>query len=159
MGCSRITVAVLALAAVSVAGCGGERIITQTVTHTVTTPPASEVSAKGPTLARQPAGPGEVVLTGDSAPKTLGPIDLEPGIYKFRFEQFAPDSPGLDFRTQASPIAVMLNRKPRVTAADSQLIINLAARSGENIVNATGKYYVDVTSADHSYVLRFTPER
>jgi hypothetical protein len=101
---------------------------------------------------------GEVLLTGDSAPKTLGPVELEAGIYKFQFEQFDPESPGLDFATEASPIAVQLNRKPRTPAADSQLIVNTARRSGENIINVSGRYYVDVTAADHSYVLRFTPQ-
>jgi hypothetical protein len=150
--------AVAAVAAgLALAGCGGERIITQTVTRTVATPPPSQAGGPKPTLTRTAPGPGEVLVTGDTAPKTFGPYDFEPGTYTFQFEQFAPDSPGLDFSTEASPFAVSVNRKPRASAPDSQLLVNSAERRGDNIVNLSGKFYVDVTSADHSYVVRFTP--
>ena len=157
MSLARVIVVLAVL--LGLAGCGGDRIITQTVTRTVAIPPPSERATKAPSLAAQAPGPGEILVNGNTAPKTFGPYDFEPGVYKFQYEQFAPDTPGLNFKTDASPLAVMINRKPRVTAADSQLIVNASERTGDNLVEISGRFYVDVTSADHSYVLRFTPQR
>jgi hypothetical protein len=145
------------LAAVAIAGCGSERIITQTVTRTVAIPPPSKTGGKGPSLAAKPPGPGEVLVSGNTAPKTFGPFDFEPGNYTFQFEQYDPQDRSLDFSTDASPFAVSVNRKPRTSAPDSQLLVNSAAKNGDNIAALTGQFYIDVTSADHSYVLRFTP--
>jgi hypothetical protein len=154
----RVTGVILSLVALlTLAGCGSERIITQTVTRTVALPPPSAGGNNGPTLAKQPPAAGEILVSGNTAPKTFGPYDFEPGTYTFRFQQYAPDQPGLDFSTDASPFAVSLNRRPRTTAPDSQLLVNSAAKEGDNIASITGRYYIDVTSADHSYVLRFTP--
>ena len=153
----RVTGVIVSLAALlGLAGCGSERIITQTVTHTVALPPPGQ-AAKGATLAKQPPAAGEIVVSGNTSPKTFGPYDFEPGTYTFRFQQYAPGQPGFDFETDASPFAVSLNRRPRTSAPDSQLLVNSAAKDGDNIVSITGRYYIDVTSADHSYVLRFTP--
>src|SRR4051812_6082444 len=151
------TAAALLAAAIVVAGCGDERIVTQTVTRTVAIPPPDQRAGAKPILSRKTPGPGEVLVSGNTAPKTFGPYEFEPGTYTFQFEQFAPETPGLDFSTEASPIAVSINRKPRTSAPDSQLLVNSAEKRGDNIVNLTGTFYVDVTSADHSYVLRFTP--
>ena len=154
----RVAGVIVCLVAVAVlAGCGSERIITQTVTRTVAIPPASKTAGKGPSLASKPPGPGEVLVSGNTAPKTFGPFDFEPGTYTFQFEQYDPQDPGLDFSTDASPFAVSVNRKPRTSAPDSQLLVNSAEKNGDNIAALTGQYYIDVTSADHSYVLRFTP--
>jgi hypothetical protein len=140
---------------------GGEepRVITQIVTRTVTLPPPERGSNQGtrPAISRAPLRRGEVLVTGDTAPKSFGPYDFEPGLYTFRFEQFAPELPGLDFATEASSITVSLDRQPRVTAPDSVLLVNSSQRTGDNQASLSGKYYVDVNSADHSYVLRFTP--
>lgn len=155
----QVATATATLAAVlALAGCGSERILTQTVTRTVAIPAAVQHgSSSTPTLAKKPPGPGEVLVSGNTSPKTLGPYEFEPGTYTFQFEQFAPDAPGLDFSTEASPFAVSINRKPRTAAPDSQLLVNSAEPRGDNIVSLSGSYYIDVTSADHSYVLRFTP--
>jgi hypothetical protein len=151
------TATALLAAVLALAGCGGERIITQTVTRTVAVPTAVRSGGAQPSLAKKAPGPGEVLVSGNTSPKTFGPYDFEPGTYTFQFQQTAPDAPGLDFTTDASPFAVSINRKPRTTAPDSQLLVNSAEARGDNIVSLTGRYYIDVTSADHSYVLRFTP--
>jgi hypothetical protein len=145
----------LALAALG--GCGNERVVTQTVERMVTAPAEPAGTDKAPALLKAPRRPGEILLTGNTSPKSFGPQEFETGIYTFRFEQYAPDLPGLDYATDASSITVSLDRKPRVPAADSVVLINSAQKKGESPIYVTGKYYVDVTSADQSYALRFTP--
>lgn len=154
-----IVVAAVALASL-IGGDEDQRVITETVTQTVAVPPPSEETgdATEPTLSREPLRAGEVLVSGNTVPKSLGPYNFEPGRYTFRFEQFSPDLPGLDFATDASSITVQLNREPRVAAPDSVLLVNSSQRTGDNQANLSGRYFVDVTSADYSYVLRFTPQ-
>lgn len=142
------------------AACGGEdRVITETVTRTVATPPPPAQGSDGakPTLSRDPLAKGEVLVTGNTAPKSFGPYRFEPGLYTFRYEQYSPELPGLDFAVEASNITVTLNRQPRKNAPDSAVLVNSPQRSGDNIANLSGRYFIDVGTADHSYVLRLTP--
>jgi hypothetical protein len=133
-------------------------VVTETVVQTVTAPPVpAETGVRRPALSRPAVRKGEVLVSGDTAPKSLGPYGFEPGIYTFRFEQYAPELPDLDFRSESSSINVTLDRRPRKSAPDSLPLVNSAQRTGDNQVELSGRYYVDVTSADHSYVLRFTP--
>lgn len=140
------------------AGCGQTRVVTDTVVQTVTAPAVpAETGVRRPALTRPRVREGEVLVSGDTAPKSLGPYRFEPGTYTFRFEQYAPELPGLDFRTESSSINVTLDRSPRKSAPDSIPLVNSPRRTGDNQVQLSGRYYVDVASADHSYVLRFTP--
>ena len=153
-------VAVLAAgAAAGLASCGETHVLTQTVTQQVTAPQPVKDVGSTPGLLREPPRKGEFVIQGNTSPKSFGPYDFEPGLYTFRFEQYAPQFSGIDFATDASSITVSLNRKPRLNAPDSQLLVNATQKQGDNVLYSTGKYFVDVTSADYSYVLRFTPRR
>jgi hypothetical protein len=150
----------LALATGVVVGvaCGddGERVVTTTVYRTVTAP-ALEAEAVGvPDIARRPAGKGEIVIKGDEAPKTHGPYDFEPGAYDFRYAQYAPGRQ-VDFATEASSFTAVVTRQPGKTAGDTQVLSNATARAGAGTLNLSGKLYVEVQSADYSYVMRFTP--
>ena len=98
-----------------------------------------------------------MLVTGNTAPKSFGPYRFEPGLYSFRYEQYAPELPGLDFAVEASNITVTLNRQPRKNAPDSALLVNSPQRTGDNIANLSGRYFIDVGTADHSYVVRLTP--
>jgi len=146
-------------AAAGLASCGTTHVLTQTVTQQVTAPQPPKDVGSTPGLLRQPRQKGEFLIQGNTAPKSLGPYDFEPDLYTFRFEQYAPGFRGIDFSTDASSITVALDRKPRVNAPDSQLLVNATQKQGDNVVYVSGRYFVDVTSADYSYVLRFTPRR
>ena len=68
-----------------------------------------------------------------------------------------PSFPGLDFAVEASNITVTLNRQPQKNAPDSAVLVNSPQRTGDNIANLSGRYFIDVGTADHSYVVRLTP--
>ncbi|MFL5884444.1 MAG: hypothetical protein ACJ77M_05190 [Thermoleophilaceae bacterium] len=145
--------------AAGLGACGSTHVLTQTVTQQVTAPQVPKDVGSTPGLLRQARRPGEILVQGNTSPKSFGPYDFEPGLYTFRFEQYAPGISGIDFATDASSITVALNRKPRVSAADSELLVNATQKQGDNNIYASGKYFVDVTSADYSYVLTFTRRR
>jgi hypothetical protein len=147
------------LAGVTLApACGddGERVVTTTVVQTVAAPPLTSKPSELPEIGRSPAGKGEVVIRGDEAPKTYGPYDFEPGGYDFRFAQYAPGR-RVDFPTEASSFTVVVNRRRGRSGPDTQVLANVASRAGAGTVNLSGKLFVEVQSADYSYVMRFTP--
>ena len=146
--------ALLAGSALAVSCGDDERVVTTTVVQTVTAP-AEELPGM-PDIGKRPAGKGEIVITGDEAPKTFGPYDFEPGPYTFRFAQYAPGG-GVDFQAEASSFSAIVNRKAGTQAPDSQVLANVTSRAGAGTVNLSGKLYVEVQSADHAYVMRFTP--
>jgi hypothetical protein len=114
----------------------------------------STTSAALPALASRPAGPGEIVVRGESSPATYGPFTLR-GRYLARFEQYAPEDPALDFSGQ-TPLTVSLQRRagdPRGAIA----LLQSARRSGRSELEIRGRYVVDVAFGDFPYVLRFTP--
>ena len=87
-------------------------------------------------------------------------VNLPPGIYTVKFEQFDPDNPSNEFRySTSSSFIVFLDRKPGVMDAESQFIFHNFGRNGETQKTLPGgPFYVDVTNADHSYVVRLTPQ-
>ena len=153
---SRRRMALAAAAALAATACGDdERVVTTTVYRTV---PAPALAAEPdiPDIGRRPPAKGEVIIRGDAAPKTWGPYDFEPGTYEFRYAQYAPGRK-VDFRTESSSFAAIVNRQPGRTAPDSQQLVNSTSRAGFGNLNLSGKMYVEVQSADYSYVMRFTP--
>ena len=139
------------------AGCGTEqRVVTTTVYKTVTTPPPAPAGDRVPDIGRGPVRDGEVVIRGSEAPKTYGPYDFEPGAYDFRFAQYAPGR-DVDFRTDVSSFTAVVTRKPNRTAPDTQVLSNATTRAGAGSLTLAGKLFVEVQSADYSYVMRFSP--
>ncbi len=115
--------------------------------------------APEPALARPKKKPGEIVLNEENA-QSLGPFAFPEGIYRVRLQQYAPDMPGLDFRTESSSFVVQLHRQPGKIDAETIHVFNVTKpRAQTNITSPGGKFYVDVSSADHSFVLRFTPQQ
>jgi hypothetical protein len=113
--------------------------------------PPQPSAAQAPELARRPARAGEIVLRGDASPRTHEPIALH-GRYLVRFEQFAPEDPDLDFTSQTSFVADLIDGDER-----SKRLFRAAERSGSRRLRADGSFVVDVTFGDFPYVIRFTP--
>jgi hypothetical protein len=128
------------------AGCGQE------AANTLEPPRAAD-----PALARQPKRAGEIVIRGEASPRSHGPFLLHGG-YTVRFEQSAPEDPGLDFSAQTSFVAA-LDRRPEQEGADSVRLFSAARRSGRRRIRVNGRYYVDVAFGDFPYAIRFTPSR
>jgi hypothetical protein len=114
---------------------------------------ALDATAK-PTLLRSPPGDGEIIVRAATSPHTAGPFTLH-GAYRVRFEQYAPESPQMDFATQTSFVAD-LERRPGIPAVR---LFRAAAATGTRTVRVSGCYYVDVSFGDFPFVLRMTPER
>lgn len=138
-------------------GCGDEK--TRTVTKVVTvTEPAETPPDDAAALTASPKRPGEIIVEGEGG-ENHGPYTFRQAIYRVRFEQFAPESPGLDFRRESSSFGAQLHRKPGLVEASTIHLFNATKKTGGNQVTVPGgKFYVDV-EADHSYALRFTPKR
>jgi len=111
-----------------------------------------------PALARKPKQAGEILLVGSIQGKIFGPSNFKPGGYLFRFEQYDPKQPNLNFSSEASSFVVSLESKPGEVDSPYQLLVNATQKTGTNQVYVSGKLYIDVSSASASYVLRFTPK-
>jgi hypothetical protein len=134
------------LAPPALAGCGSDGGSSSTTTTATTT--------TVPALARRPPAAGEIVVRGDASPATHGPYTFN-GRYLVRFEQYAPEDPTLDFRSQTA-LSVALTR----TAGDltgARKLFEAAARTGRRELTIRGRYYVDVSFGDFPYAVRFTP--
>jgi hypothetical protein len=105
-----------------------------------------------PSLLRSPRGDGEVIVRATASPRTAGPFTLH-GSYRVRFQQYAPESPHMDFTAQTSFVAD-LERRPGIPAVR---LFRTAAATGERTVHVNGRYYVDVSFGDFPFVLRMTP--
>jgi hypothetical protein len=152
MGRSRhlmLTVVVAsALVAGLAAGCGN-------AADTGAAPARGAAALKGdPALGRAPRGAGEILLRGDASPRTHGPITLD-GRYLVRFEQYAPEDPRLDFRSQTAFVAD-LERQAGIPAVK---LFRTARASGRRTVTVHGRFLLDVSFGDFPYVLRLTPVR
>jgi hypothetical protein len=130
------------------AGCGGEDGARGAAATTATSAIA---------LGRAPAAEGEVVVRGEASPQTHGPFVLH-GRYRARFEQAAPEDPGLDF-TQQTPFVARLDPHATSDADRSTRLFRTAARTGERTITADGKLFLDVEFGDFPYVIRLTPQR
>lgn len=108
-----------------------------------------------PALARQAKRPGEIVVRGESSPRTHGPFEFR-GRYTVRFEQSAPEDPALDFSAQTSFVAG-LDRRPELQGSGSVRLFSAAKRSGRRRISVDGRFYVDVAFGDFPYAIRFTP--
>jgi hypothetical protein len=148
----------VATAAALAAACGDddERVVTTTVYRDMPLPALERTRGELPEIATRPARRGEVIIRGDQAPKTFGPYEFEPDRYDFRFAQYAPGG-GVDFRTDASSFTAVMTRRAGKSGPDTQVLSNETTRSGAGTLTLSGKLYVEVQSADYSYVMRFTP--
>lgn len=146
---ARLTAAVLACAAALVAGCGGGGDDADPTASAPLTPTVTQ-----PALAREPSRPGELLVRGDSSPRTHGPLELD-GSYLVRFVQYAPEDPELDFGGEAAFTAALQRRAgdPRGQRA----LFATAAASGRRVMTIRGRLFVDVSFGDFPYVIRFTP--
>jgi len=102
-----------------------------------------------PALAQRPAAAGEVVVHGEASPGEHGPFRFD-GMYDVRFEQQAPEDPGLDFSGEVAFTA-------RLTGASGTVpLFDHAARTGRRTVRLKGRYRLEVLFGDFPYALRFT---
>ncbi len=139
----------------TLAGCGGSTT-TVTVTDTGSGTGADSTEAGASGLADEPKQTGEVVVEGEGS-EVFGPYEFKQGVYTIRFEQSDPTNPDLDFRTESSSFVLTLNRKPGEITGDSAVPLNVTKPSGQTQLTLAGEFYVEV-EADHSYVVRFTPQ-
>ncbi len=144
--------------ALGIAACGGDTE-TATVTETESSAaPEPKPEPVVPSLGTDRRKPGEIVIVSEGA-ESHGPRRFRNSIYTVRFEQFAPDQPGLDFRSESSSFVVQLHRKPGVIDSGTVHLFNATLDKGRTQVTIPGgEFYGDVSSADHSYALRFTPQ-
>jgi hypothetical protein len=142
---------VVLIALAALAGCGGDGGdgTTGSAATTATTTAL-------PPLARRPAAPGEIVVSGEVSPHVHGPYAFD-GRYLVRFEQFAAEDPSLDFASQTPFTASLTPRADDPRGAVE--LFRAAARSGRRELAIHGRYFVDVSFGDYPYVIRFTPRR
>ena len=143
---SRLSLVVpLLVAAVLIAGCGGED-----EPAVASAPPPAR-----PALAEAARGPGEVLVRGQASPASHGPFVFD-GRYTVRFEQVAPEDPAMDFAAQI-PFVASADRRAEVQDAGSVQLFRDAARTGEIEVTLRGRLYIDVSFGDFPYAIRLTP--
>jgi hypothetical protein len=135
------------LLAAGLAGCGGSAATPATNSTTTS-------SAGAPRLATRPAAHGEIVVRGESSPRTAGPYAFD-GRYLVRFQQWAPEDAKLDFSSQ-TPFTATLERHDGDARGATQLF-QAASATGRRSIAIHGRYFVDVSFGDYPYVLRFTP--
>jgi hypothetical protein len=133
-------------AVVLLTGCG----------EAATSAPQQRSSAAAPELLRRPAGAGEIVVRGDATPATRGPYAFR-GRYLVRFEQYAPEAPGLNFRGETTFVASLQRRAQ--DARGERRLFRLARRTGRREVTLHGRLYVAASFGDFPFVIRFTPVR
>lgn len=143
----RSAVILCAVAGLAAGGCGSDDV------------PAGPRPATGraaaPALARAPAKPGEILVSGEAAPREHGPYAFS-GRYRVRFEQRAPEDPGLDFTRQTAFTAALVRE---ATAGDGErrALFSIAARSGSKVVEIRGRWTVSVEFGDFPYAIRLVP--
>jgi hypothetical protein len=104
-------------------------------------------------LAARPASAGEVLVRGDASPAQRGPYTLR-GRYRARFEQVAPEDPGLDFSQQTAFVA-RLER-----GGDAIALFRGAARRGSAVIDVpAGHWRLVVDFGDYPFVIRLTPQK
>jgi hypothetical protein len=141
MGARLVCLLFLAIT-ISVAGCGGS-------TRDDGLPPdVSKVLGHIGKLRR-----GETLIQGEQA-RVYGPFTFKRPGYLFRFRQYDPANPRRDFRHGAR-LVVSLQSRPR--SGTRQLLVRTNQPRGQARVRLSGALYVNVSSAESSYILRFTP--
>ena len=138
--------ALLLAALAALAGCGAEAA--------TPTPPPKASSAKVALLAA-PKRPGEVIVRGEVSPASHGPFAFD-GRYTVRFEQFAPEDPNVDFKTQTAFVAA-LDARAEEDGPHSVRLFRTARRTSARTVTLHGRLFVDVSFGDFPYAIRFTP--
>lgn len=106
-------------------------------------------------LLRTPEQPGEVIVHGEASPADHGPFTLH-GRYVARFEQYAPEDPGLDFAGE-TPFVARLVRPSGHGPGTRLRLFRTAAGRGRASVSATGSWRIEVAFGDFPYVIRLTP--
>jgi hypothetical protein len=134
----------LVLAAVT--GCGGDPAAQR--------PEAPSSATERPALLRAPHQSGEVVVAGETSPKTAGPFAFH-GRYRVAFEQYAPEAPDTDFGAQTAFVVDL----ERLQGIPSIHLFQVARRSGRRTISLDARLYVDVSFGDFPFVVRFTPMR
>src|SRR4051794_26109583 len=140
------------VAALALAGCGGARA-------PGASPGAGAAGAAAeaarPALAVAARRPGEIVVQAEASPATHGPFRFD-GRYTVRFEQIAPEDPGLDFGAETAFVADA-NRQAGQPGAGSRRLFRAAARAGAGSVTLRGRFFVDGSFGAFPYAIRFTP--
>ena len=130
----------------AVTGCGGDPAAQR--------PQTPSTASARPALLRAPRQPGEVIVQGETSPKTAGPFAFD-GRYRVAFQQYAPEAPHMDFGAQTA-FVVDLERSPGIPSIH---LFEAARRSGRRTLSLDGTLYVDVSFGDFPFVVRFTPVR
>lgn len=115
-------------------------------------PTATGARHAGPALLQAPLRAGEIVIRGDTTPKTAGPYVFA-GTYRVRFEQYAPENPRVDFSGETAFVADL----ERTEGVPAVRLFRAAARSGERTVHLHGRYYVDASFGDYPFAIRLSP--
>ncbi len=132
----------LVASTISVAGCGGSN------RDEAVPPDVSKVLGNIGKLRR-----GETLIQGERA-RVYGPFTFKRPGYLFRFRQYDPANPRRDFRHGAR-LVVSLQSRPG--SGTRQLLVKTTQPRGRARVRLSGALYVNVSSAESSYILRFTP--
>jgi hypothetical protein len=154
----RLVVALVsaALAALTIAACGsGSGSSAGSGAGAPDSGSAAGAEAVRPALAAAPRRPGEIVVQGEASPATHGPYAFD-GRYVVRFEQIAPEDPGLDFGGETAFVADV-TRQAGDQGAGTVRLFRAAARTGRRSVTLRGRLHVDVSFGDFPYAIRFTP--
>lgn len=117
-------------------------------------PPAPPAETGPPALATDPATPGEIVLRGASSPRTHRTVALD-GRYLVRFAQWAPEDADHSFAHETRFVAALVADGPGIRPRLP--LFRAAAATGRRVVEAHGRYRLDVSFGDFPYVVRITP--
>ncbi|WP_354702224.1 hypothetical protein DSM112329_02579 [Paraconexibacter sp. AEG42_29] len=103
-----------------------------------------------------PKRPGEVLVTGEGAPRAHGPYVLR-GRYRVQFEQVDPDDASQTFADQTTFVVVAAPAADQETGAGVVQLVRGAARTGGGVVRLDGRLWINVGFGDFPYVVRLTP--
>lgn len=141
---TRLAWLLLVAIAISAAGCGGNK------GDEGVPPDVTKVLRDIGKLRR-----GETLIQGMEAPRVYGPFTFKRPGYLFRFRQYDASDPTRDF-SRGARLVVSLQARP--ASGTRQLLVNTNQRTGRARVRVSGAMYVKVSSAESSYLLRFTPD-
>jgi hypothetical protein len=130
----------------AVTGCGGDAAAQRSA--------LPSAPSERPALLRAPRQPGEVIVAGETSPKTAGPFAFR-GRYRVAFQQYAPEASDTDFGAQTA-FVVDLERSQGIPSIH---LFQAARRSGRRTLSLDARLYVDVSFGDFPFVVRFTPVR
>lgn len=135
-------------------GCGERHKGSPAVPAGSTAPP--KAGARASALGRTPKAAGEVVVSGDGAPRAHGPYTLN-GRYRVRFEQIDPEDPAQRFTGQTTFVAVAAPAPDQETGPGVVPLVRGATRTGTATVRLNGRLWINVSFGDFPYVVRLTP--